>query len=319
MIKNKTILNKFNAIAILPHTMPDGDTIGSSVALFLGLKQLGHKAYIIIDDQIPDEIKCISDGHITSVDEAKNTGLTFDLCISVDMSDNERLRERQFFADTAELWNIDHHQTNTYFGDLTLVDTTASATGEIIFGLLHAWGVTLTSEIAEALYVAIVTDTGSFKYQNTTATTHRIVADLLEVGIDTEKISRSLYHNEPQSKIQLHAVCMQDLAFYQNGKVAVAVVSQALLKAHSANMLETDGLVEKIRDIRGVEMVVLLKEINDSEIKISMRSIGAVDVSSVAQSFGGGGHKNAAGFSVKGSLQLAIDTVVNEVVEKVIL
>jgi phosphoesterase RecJ-like protein len=235
------------------------------------------------------------------------------------MSDNERLRERQFLAEKTTLWNIDHHKTNTRFGDLMLIDTLASSTGEIIFQLLKAWEVTFTSEIAEALYVAIVTDTGSFKYQNTTSNTHRIVAELYDIGLDTEKIARSLFHNEPQSKIKLHAACMQDLSFYQDGKVAMAVVSKQLLTAHHASMLETDGLVEKIRDIRGVEMVILLKELNDMETKISMRSIGAVDVSYFAQKFSGGGHKNAAGFSIKDTLKNALDLVISEVAKKVLI
>ncbi len=309
---DKTSLSNTHSVVILPHTMPDGDTIGSCVALFLGLKQLGKEAYIVLDDTLPKDIAFLNE-NILSLEAFAALGVEPDTCMSVDLSDLNRLAQRQFLTENKVLWNIDHHVTNLGFGDVKVVDIEASSTGEIIFALLKHWGVQLTQDMAEALYVAISSDTGSFKYANTTPRTHRIVAELLEVGIRRDWISLNLYHSEPPSKLKLHAMSLSQLHIYPSGHVARAFVTLEMLEMTNAHMTESDGLVERIRDIEHIDTVLLIKEISPQEIKISMRSIGDVDVSKIALAYGGGGHKNAAGFSLACTLEEAL-TIIDGIV-----
>lgn len=301
---------------ILPHTMPDGDTIGSSVALFLGLQTLGIEAWIVLEDLLPRELRFLGAPIIhpdAFAGQLSERGIELNpqnaIAITVDLSDLERLSGRKHLIEGLPLWNIDHHITNLCFGDIQVIDSESSSTGELMYRLLSHWQVPLTHDMAEALYVAITTDTGSFKYANTTANTHRVVADLLEVGIDREKIALHLYHSEPSSKLRLHGLSLGELKIYPDGRVARAYVSQQMLRDSGAHMTESDGLVERIRDIDGIDTVVLLKEVSDQEVKISMRSIGAVNVARLALSYGGGGHKNAAGFTLHMGLKAAIDLI----------
>jgi phosphoesterase RecJ-like protein len=310
------MISLYKTILILPHTMPDGDTIGSSVALAHGLRQLGKDAYIVLDDALPNDIAFLTH-EIMSVSEFESMNLKVDLCITVDLSDLERLSQRKSLISNLPLWNIDHHITNLMFGDVKFVDFNASATGEVVFSLLKEWGVVFNQTIAEALYVAIATDTGSFKYSTTTPRTHRITAELLEIGIRRDYLALNLYHSEPFTKLKLHALALAQLYIYSNGKVARAVVTKDMLNESGARLTEADGLVERIRDIAGIEAVILLKEVGTGEIKVSMRSIGDLDVSTPALNHGGGGHKNAAGFSIFDSLSVAVD-IVNRLAESLI-
>lgn len=305
---------------ILPHTMPDGDTIGSSVALFLALKQLGIQSWIVMDDMIPRDLQFLAQPIMTTEafqDDLLKGSITLTeknaIAITVDLSDLERLQGRKSLIDTLPLWNLDHHVTNLGFGSVQIIDSESSSTGELLYRLLKHWNIVLTSEIAEALYVAIATDTGSFKYANTTPQTHRAVADLLEIGIDRDRIALYLYHSEPSTKLKLHGMSLGELKIYACGHIARAYVSQHMLLETGAHMTESDGLVERIRDIEGIDTVILLKEISPCEVKISMRSIGDINVSKVALSHGGGGHKNAAGFTLMQSLSDAL-TYIDELV-----
>lgn len=301
---------------ILPHTMPDGDTVGSSVALFLGLKLLGIQSWIVLEDQLPRELRFLG-GAIISPEQYDRalTQLNYPIneknaiAITVDLSDLERLQARKDLIGDLPLWNIDHHITNLMFGHVKIIDSNASSTGELMFKILKTWNVSMTKDIAEALYVAITTDTGSFKYTNTTAQTHRVVADILDVGIDRELISLHLYHSEPSSKLKLHAISLGEMKIYPGGRVARAYVTQTMLLETGAHMTEADGLVERIRDIDGIDTVILIKEISIDQVKVSMRSIGSVNVAKVALNHGGGGHKNAAGFSLSMSLEDALEAI----------
>lgn len=315
-LPSRDVLNGVKYALILPHTMPDGDTIGSSVALFLGLTHIGIQSWIILDDDIPRDLAFMAGPLVTTSQylcrrQALEVPMTSDntVVITVDLSDLERLASRKNLLESYRVWNLDHHVTNLMFGDLRVIDSEASSTGELMHRLLKHWEIPISKAMAEALYVAITTDTGSFKYANTTPTTHRVVADLLEIGIDRDKIALNLYHSEPSSKLKLHSLSLGHLKIYSNGRVARAYVSQHMLMEAGAHMTEADGLVERIRDIEGIDTVILLKEVGPDEVKISMRSIGSINVSRVALSFGGGGHRNAAGFTLRLGLEAAIEKI----------
>ncbi len=294
----QALLKAEQPMIILPHVSPDGDTIGSSVALYLALKQLKRNAYIVIDDKLPYDFGYIASDIVMTSAQFAELNITYQTAICVDMSDTERLGARKHLIADKFVINIDHHRTNTQFGDVQCIDATAAATGEIIFKMLQTLAVKLTAEMAEALYIAIITDTGNFKYSNTTATTFRIAASLLEVPFDRMRAINNIYHSIPREKVALHASATEQTNFYSNGKIAVCTVSCADLTKHNALEEYTEGLVETIRDIDGVEVVIFIKERPQDGVKVSMRSVSEPDVSKIAFAHDGGGHKNAAGFSL---------------------
>lgn len=320
MIQKLTIdlIKQYKQVVILPHTMPDGDTIGSCVALYLALEHHGIHSQIVLDDPLPEDIAFFSTDYIMSVGHYRRIMQANRLCLCIDMSNDERLRDRHFIIDDQFVVNIDHHRSNSLFGSLNIVDRSAAATAEVIYRLLIQWQTPLTPKIAEALYVGIVTDTGNFKYASTTANTMQVAAALFEVDFDRQRVMNELYHNIPRAKMALHAYCMQQLLYFEGQSIALCVVSLSDLAHHNAPMTYTDGLVESVRDIAGVRMVILLKEMAADEIKVSMRSLGDIDVSTIAVSYGGGGHKNAAGFSFDCSLDQAKQMVAEQIVPLVV-
>ncbi len=319
MIKKiaQALINAEQPMIILPHVSPDGDTIGSSVALYLALQQLSKEVYIVLDDKLPSDFGYIASDIVLTSEQFKIQKIAYKTAICVDMSDVERLGERKPLINSVYLMNIDHHRTNTEFGDVQCVDASAAATGEIIFKILKELNVTVTAAMAEALYIAIITDTGNFKYSNTTATTLRIAAELLEIPFDRMRAINKIYHSIPRQKVALHANATEKTKFYNNGKIAVCTVSCADLLAYNALEEYTEGLVETIRDIDGVEVVIFLKERSCQLVKVSMRSVSEPDVSVIAFEHKGGGHKNAAGFSLNLSFSEALDYCETNLIPKV--
>jgi phosphoesterase RecJ-like protein len=192
---------KADNILILPHILPDGDTVGSSIALYLALKKIGKRPFILLDEELPYNIQFLPCEYILNrIDEP----LRFDLTISIDCSDMDRLGARNEYIHKAKnSLNIDHHITNTYFADINVVDPKAAATGEIVYFFIKNLGVPITKDIATCLYTALSTDTGSFKYDNTSAQTHRIVAELFEKNIDLNFVTTQVYQNKPLHKVML--------------------------------------------------------------------------------------------------------------------
>ncbi|KXG75797.1 Bifunctional oligoribonuclease and PAP phosphatase NrnA [Thermotalea metallivorans] len=296
-------------IFILPHVLPDGDTIGSSLALFLALKKVGKKPYVLLSDDIPYHLTFLPIGDIQR--EIAET-ITPDLVIAVDCSDMERLGSRRKYIEQASIsLNIDHHITNTRFASVNWVDDEAAATGEMIYTLIKDMGISLDQEIATCLYAAITTDTGSFKYSNTTPKTHRIAAELLASGIPLNGITTEIYQNKPAYQVKLLSVVLNTLEFCYSGKLALLHVTQDMLDGTGAKVSDTDGLIEYARDIKGVEVGVLLKELEPGEIKVGFRSKYNIDVSKVAGQFGGGGHTKASGCTIKGDMKNVKEAVVN--------
>lgn len=300
-IANK--LKEADTILLYPHVIMDGDTLGSSIALCIALRKIGKKAHILIEDEIPSYLLfmekeyCTFDQHILDAP---------DISISVDCSDIERfvMRKDKFLAGKCSIC-LDHHRTNNYFADMNYIDEYAGATGEIIYNLIKTMGVELDVEMAEAIYTAITTDTGNFQYTNTTKTTHLITADLFDIGIDLEKISVEVYQNIRHEKLKILNEVINTIEMLYNGKADIACVTREMLEKTGALMEETEGIIETLRNISGVEISAFLKETKPGEIKVGLRSKTYGDVSSIAQSFGGGGHKKAAGCTLYTSLEEA--------------
>lgn len=302
------VIDKADNILILPHILPDGDTIGSSIALYLALKKIGKHPFILLNEELPYNIQFLPCEHVfNEVDES----LSFDLVISTDCSDLDRLGDRNEYVYRAKnSLNIDHHITNTYFADINIVDPKAAATGEIVYFLIKALGVSITKDMATCLYAALSTDTGSFKYDNTSAQTHRIVAELLEKDVDLNFVTTQIYQNKPLHRVKLLSEVLNTLEFYFNNKLAVLYITEEMMDKVGVKAEDTDGIIEFARDISGVEVGVLLKEMGKNKIKVGFRAKSDVDVSEIASAFHGGGHKKASGCTIHDNMENAKRLVV---------
>lgn len=298
------IIKSRSNIAILPHVNPDGDCIGSSFALQLALQKLQKDSIVIVEEDIPQVYSFLA-GKYAKLNEIPS-GLVFDTVICLDCGDERRLNDRLYLFESAQTTvNVDHHISNTKFAQFNYVDTYSSATGEIIYDLLSILGVTIDKDIAANLYVAISTDTGGFRYGNTTSRTHHIAAAFLDTGIDIAEINRRIFDTVSMARLKLVAQAINNIEFYEDGKIALIALSYELIQKMGITDEEGDGLSSLPRTIEGVEVGLLLKEKAPGEVKVSFRSNQYVDVSKVAASFGGGGHKRASGCTLNMDMMAA--------------
>ncbi len=310
-IANK--LKEAETILLYPHVLMDGDTLGSSIALCIALRKMGKKAYVLIEDDIPGYLLFMEKDYCTSDQNILDAP---DISISIDCSDIERFVKRKDKFLTGKLSIcIDHHRTNNFFAELNYIDEFVGATGEIIFHLIQAMGTEIDVEMAEAIYIAITTDTGNFQYTNTTRTTHLIAAELFDIGIDLEKISVEVYQNIRHEKLKITNEVIGTIEMICNGKADIAYVTQDMLKKTGALMEETEGIIETLRNISGVEISAFLKENKKNEIKVGLRAKTYGDVSAIAQIYGGGGHKKASGCTLYTSLEDAKKQISASIVE----
>ncbi len=295
------------SIVILPHVSPDGDTLGSTVALYEYLRLNNERVWIVLDDPVPFNLEFL-DIKVTTTEVFKEMNTNPDFIFCLDSSDLGRLGARQSMLETAGyVINIDHHITNIMYGDSNVVWSGASSTGEMIYDLIVDTGETITERMAQAIYVAISTDTGSFKYSNTSAKTMKTAGKLIEAGIDLNYINTELYQNKPLYKILILKVAMKNMILKDEGKLAISWITLDDMKAMGIETLDTDGIAEFFRDIHGVEVVIFLKEKTKDVFKGSLRSKHDFDVASYAQVFEGGGHTKAAGMAIQGSVESCID------------
>ena len=296
-------LKSKDKILLFPHVRADGDAIGSATALCAALRKLGKQAFVLVGDEVAENLRFLAGDHVTS-----DCGIlgTPDICVAVDCSDAERFSvpEEVFLSASDCRICIDHHATAESYADLNYIDPAAAATGELIYELLLELGTEIDGGIADAVYAAIHTDTGGFRYSNTTKKTHQIVAALFDCGLDHCAVCNRLYDNVRGQQIAVHAEALSGMELFAGGLGALSCVSREMLAETGAVLAETDGIVEKLRSIRGVEIAVLLKETEDG-IKVSLRSQDRADVARVAQRFGGGGHMRAAGCTIRESLSEA--------------
>ncbi len=310
------VIKLAKSIAIGTHSNPDGDTIGSAIALLLFLRKLGKEdIYVYNRDGVPYNLKFLpsSDSFSRTIPDKQ-----FDLVIVVDVGDLERVSED--FAEKLRYEKsivIDHHLTVTGFGDLKIIDPDAAATGVLVFKLINFWNKGLMDkEIATALYTAIMTDTGSFRFSNTNPTVLRIAAELVEIGVSPHKIAAEVYENFPFEKVRLLAAVLATLTYDPRGKWAYIVVTRDILLRTGATPDMLEDIINYVRGISGVKVAMQFREIDSGVFKVGFRSRG-VDVEKIARLFGGGGHKNASGCKIKGEYPEIVERVIKEV-EKVI-
>lgn len=309
------IINRYETFLITSHERPDGDALGSELALYHMLKALGKQASIYNQDRTPGEYRFLPGADVIVYDLPPTE--SFDAAFILDCGDLDRVgREAGRIGTIRPLVNVDHHVSNGGFCDAALFDADASSTGELIYRLADAMAMALTPEMATNLYAALLTDTGGFCYGNTTRDCLAIAARLVESGARPQWISENIYENAPLEKIRLLGLVLESLTLDHNGRVGSLTVTQENLAGAGALQEHTEGFADLPRTIEGVEISVLFIELEKNYYKLSLRSKGRFDVERVARKLGGGGHVNAAGCRIRGDIA-AVRRMVLEQIEAV--
>ncbi len=300
---------------ITTHEGPDGDALGSTLALHQSLTQLGRDSVMFLAEKefpLPVEYRFLplqEVFHEPPADLSDRTVIFLD-CGNIDRMPIDWLR------DGRRMLNIDHHHDNTRFADVNLVDVEASSTAEIVFEIIKRLGVKVTESIAQALYVGLITDTGMFMYENTDARTHRVAAELIESGVDVNGIFRRLYERVPEAKLKLIARALGRIDRRLDGALSTTYLSAEDYAATGADETLTEGIIDFVRGIEGTSVAAVVRDKPDSQRearKVSLRSTdGSVDVSVIARKMGGGGHRRAAGFSTDRSYDELVEFLSDE-------
>jgi bifunctional oligoribonuclease and PAP phosphatase NrnA len=283
------------------HARPDGDAIGSQLAMAYALDALGKRATLVNRDPVPTPLKPFPGTDRIVVSERADGD--FDASIIMECSTLERTGVAGL--DRPVVINIDHHQGNTSYGTVNWFDPSAAACAEMVFDLIVALGVTLTPAIATHLYVGILTDTGSFHYSGITSRTFDICRVLVEAGADPPRVARAVFDSNTLGRLRLFGSVLSGIELSHDGRVAVMRVDQAMAASAGGTYEDTEGLINLPLTVKEIRASVFFKEIEPGDYRVSLRSKGSIDVAAVAREFGGGGHKNAAGCSVRGDYPAA--------------
>jgi phosphoesterase RecJ-like protein len=306
-------LSTLDNYVIVGHSIPDGDSVGSLLALFLALNRMGKKAAIIMQDNLSSIYSYLP--AVDNFSQPDDIELMPENVIFLDCSRIDRIGEEllERFEDRRITINIDHHHDNDFFGDYNYVDPVASSTAEIIYQLLKVMGVEISREIADCIYAGIVMDTGSFMNSNTTSTTMSIASELLLAGASVDLARNNLLESKPREEVSLLCLGLQHLEFYREGKIACMKLPFEEVRKIDALNIHPEGTINYVRSIQGVEVALMLREVNPGLIKIGYRSKTQVDVAALAARLGGGGHKRAAGAKKSGSLDQVCSLVIDMV------
>jgi phosphoesterase RecJ-like protein len=297
-----SVLREHHRFAVLSHVRPDGDALGSQLALALSLQLLGKDVTVWNEDGLLEKYNFLPGGE--RLTQPPREPQDFDVAVALDTATQNRLGTAGESVRHAKTWiNIDHHPSNPGYGDLVYIDPTSPATGQILFELIKSERLPMDDAIAENLFVAISTDTGSFQYPNTTARTFEIGAELVRGGVDVGRVSQLLYENYPRRRTELLRELLGTMRFEANGKIAGFSLRLNIAAKLGVKPEDNEGLIDHLRAISGVIVAVFFEELTEGKVRVSMRSKSEeVDVSAICQRFGGGGHKLAAGARVRGTL-----------------
>lgn len=303
-------IKKAESIVILAHETPDGDAIASSLAMKLALKQLGKNADVIIKevpkifDFLPDRNKIKEKSEIEH----------YDLAISLDCSDFKRLVGNEYFEKAKETIVIDHHGSNTMYGDFNFVNPASPACCQILVGMLQYFNINIDKDLGICLLTGIITDTGGFKYSGVTAETFEFTAELLEKGVNVSSIYKRVLDTRTKANFELMKRVTDRMEFLEDGKVAFTYITNKDLEEVEAKIGDHEGLVEIGRDVEGVEVSIFIREKENEEnaYKVSMRSNDYVNVSDVCLMFSGGGHEKAAGALIQGDVEQVKQKIIKE-------
>ena len=305
-------LKKHNNYIILTHASPDGDTLGSAYALYYALNEIGKVACVLCPDVIPQKY----DYFARKTDHVSRENATV---IAVDVADERLLGSLQEeFAGRIDLC-IDHHISNTRFADNLYLDDDAAAAAECVYELIAQMKVNINNITAKALYTGLTTDTGSFKYSNVTAKTHLIAAELYNFDINAPEIGRLMFDTKSKNLLQLEKMVLETAEFHFDDKCILLTVTEEMQTQTGCSGTELEGIAVISRSVEGVKAGITLKQIDEQEFKVSLRTYPPLDASAICRKLGGGGHKGAAGATVNGNLEqvkkLVLDAVRNALEE----
>jgi len=309
-------IKKYRNFLITAHVSPEGDALGSQLGFYNLVKKLGKQAMIISDDQLP-----YGYDFLPGIERIQRLGkelkyIKFDCLVALDCADLKRTgRVYQLNFDHQPVLNIDHHISNQAFGDVNWVDAQASSCSEMIYRLHKRLGLAMDKDTALVLYTGMMTDTGSFRYSNTSSSTFKAAAELLRFGVNVAQVYRQTYENIPAAEVELLLKFLSKIKFFGQGKIAVFQIDPQLIQGKKTRIDLADQCLSFGRSIKGVEVVALFKSYTDSKsrIRVNLRSQGRVDVNKIAAFFGGGGHKTAAGCTIGGSFLAVRGKVVDKI------
>jgi len=298
---------------VVSHARPDGDAIGSQVAMTLALRALGKDVRMVAHDPAPQQMADFpAVAHIQLVDQLDDLG---DAVIFMECGDVRRPGVAGL--DKGFVINIDHHPGNTMYGAMNCIDLTAAACGEMVFDLIAALGVPLSVEMATHVYLAILTDTGGFHYSHISPRTFDICRQCVEAGLDPTAVSRAIYDNNNLGRVRIWGAVLNEMQLSPDGRVATLSMDRALAARCGATYDDTEGLINFPLTVKEIQAVVFFKESGPGDWRISMRSKGDVNVNAIAREFGGGGHTNASGCGAAGDLAQLVPVFQQKLVEAV--
>ncbi|QAY65636.1 DHH family phosphoesterase [Paenibacillus protaetiae] len=307
-------IRKHNRFFVVSHVQPDGDAISSTLAVGWLLGQLGKEAVLMNENVPPSRLSYLWGYDGIKVLEGSHADERFDAVISVDCADFSRIgKVAALFAEGAALLNIDHHPTNDGFGTVNIVKPDAAATVQILYDLIRQSGVTINLDCATCIYTGLLTDTGGFRYSNTSPQVMEIASVMLGIGVSGHWIADHMLEKMSMAKLKLLRLSLNRLEFTEDGQIGWLYIGKDDMKQTNASAEDLEGLVNYALNVEGVEAGILFKETEDGSVKASLRSAGRVDVSAIAQSFGGGGHVRAAGCRLQGPVTQAAAQLVEAV------
>ena len=310
-----SLLKTMDSILIFPHINMDGDAMGSSTALCLALRKMGKRAFVMLNEPIPKNLDFLECG-CSTYDE--NILDDVQLSLQIDSCGMNRIYGREVAWERGRIKGcIDHHASgiNDIKYNFYRTEPKTAATGEIIYKIIKLLGVEISLEIANCIFAAITTDTGNFQHTNTTRNTHEIVAELYDVeGFDSKTISALIYDRQSKEAIKMESDVLANLEFYSEGKIATGEITQELLKKNGCSMNESEGIIQRIMSIDGVEVGCLFKEKDQKVIMVSLRSKHHTNTAAVAAKFGGGGHLRASGCTMNMNLQEAKEKIIPQLI-----
>ena len=298
-----------NHILLASHTNPDGDAVGSTIAMGLLLSATDKKITLYNESLIPAVYRFLP--RVEMIENSINTANDFDTAVILDCSDLQRIgTATSVVNDIPSVINIDHHISNSHFGNFQLIDTSASSTAEIIYRLIKKMGVAIDKPIATSIYTGILTDTGSFRFSNTTQAAFAICQEMVEKGVDPSDVAGHVYGRYSLGRIKLLNLALDSIEIFHNGKLSIMTITQEMLSKTGTRAEDIDGLINYARRIEDVKIAALIHEKQNGrhnlkgsgQFHVSLRSDGTFDVAAIAASFGGGGHATAAGFEVQSGL-----------------
>ncbi len=292
---------RYNSSFLLTtHEGPDGDAIGSSLALASFLRSIGKEVTVHYQDPVPDLYSFLP-GTVSVLSHIPDQH--FDVAFVLDIGERKRAgTEFCNFSRVTTTVNLDHHLSCENFADFNLIDSQAAATGILVYRIIKAFGHRFDRETALNIYVAVITDTGSFRYSNANREAFSVAGEMIECGVNAWDVAEKLYENQPQRRLELLAKCLPTLEVFKDGQAASVTVTCDMYSACGADAELTDGFVNYPRSIRGVEVAIFFRQLGEKKFKVGFRSKGKVNVAEFSAALGGGGHHNAAGCTVEGAL-----------------